>query len=124
MVTKNDSPEFHDAKHLSKGNGTYTAVRGWLLDINQSWNRMHSCAACCNAMLLHPIDLTKREFYEGASWSIEDDLHKVLRFHPPTFYPTTSSNINKNGKLEAQQISNDHLCHVLDAAHNNITSEQ
>ena len=40
-----DSPEFHDLKHISRGNGAYTYIRGWFLNVSQVWKHIPSCNA-------------------------------------------------------------------------------
>eukprot|EP00957_Ditylum_brightwellii_P103518 7887127-Ditylum_brightwellii.AAC.1 len=50
VVVKRDSPEFHDAKHLSCGNSSHTSIRGCLLNVSEVWTHIPSCEKCCKIM--------------------------------------------------------------------------
>ena len=114
-----DSPEFHDMKHLCRGNGTYTSVRGYLLETKAVWDKIVACNDCFSA-LMKPNNVWKnKKCTKCVCWNVGNDKYGILSFDPPKKFPEVGSNWLDNGKLNCRKISNNQLKASFDLAHDN-----
>ena len=114
-----DSPEFHDMKHLSRGNSQYTSMRGCLMDTSFLWNKIVACDDCFKSLTSHPTNFLNRVCLKCVCWDPFKDDYNLLQFESPRNFPEKFNSWFNGGFLKRKLVSNKHLKESLDIAHDN-----
>ena len=117
-----DSPEYHDCNCISRGNSTYTSLRGWISDMSSVWDKFKACDECYEAMRRGDLNWEKRCCMNCVNWDISNDQFGLMMFRPPKSYPKSSPFIDSNGNLKPNRITNEYLMNVSDIAHKNVSN--
>lgn len=119
-----DSPEFHDCNHISRGNSTYTSLRGWVFDLSQVWDKFKSCDHCFKAMMNNDGNWSNHYCCNCVNWDISNDPFGMMKFLPPKAYPKSDSCLDNDGFLYPKALSNDSLKSALDLVHKKVRTSQ
>ena len=120
VVINGDSPEYHDIKHLSRGNSIYTSVRGWSFNASNVWNRIPSCSTCYTYMLENSSSWKEHVCNQCVNWDISNDPFGLLCYTAPDNFPADVMSLNESRKLMPIRITNDQLKRAITTSHENV----